>query len=345
MIPGYANFNSTRKYGQKFTLTYRTFSEFVVSPIALGTHLGEMNEIDSDLYREGIQYGLQNGLNFIDTALNYRGMRSERDIGYVLKSLIHDKKILSRESIVVSSKAGIIPGDVMKNLFPKEYLQKVLLEPGIIQGSDLNEVEHQKHVLTPRYYQFAIAQSKQHLNLGTIDIYYVHNPEISMMALGPETFYQNMESVFSTLEDQVQCGNIRYYGLATWTGLLKSPEDNGYISIEEVVNRAKSIAGEGHHFKFIQFPLNKQFTESITFKNQLVQNEFQPLLVAAEKLGLSSTTSAPFQLGKVFKENQDPHECLQEIIQTGGVLSTMVGMKQVKHIKENIMSILPDARN
>ncbi|MDX8343496.1 aldo/keto reductase [Rossellomorea sp. YZS02] len=339
MISGYATLNETSRHCHKFNLPYRRSSRFLVSPIAIGTHLGEMNEEDSRLYKEGIQYALKNGINFIDTAINYRGMRSERDIGCVLNDLILSKKILNREAVIVSSKAGIIPGDVMENLVPKDYLQKKLLEPGIIQESDLNEFQHQRHVLNPSYYKFAIAKSKQHLNLDTIDIYYVHNPEISMMTLEPETFYNHLENLFLTLESQVQLGNIRYYGIATWNGFLKSPDEKGFISLEEVMNKAKAVAGDDHHFQFIQYPLNKKISQSLTFKNQRIQNKMYSLLHAAEELGLLSTTSAPFQLGKVFGKDVNPKRLLIDIIRTKGIFSTMVGMKQIKHIRENIESI------
>ena len=336
MINGYATSKSTSHYSKRFDLPYRQSEIFTASAIALGTHLGEMNEIDSLRYREGLEYGILNGINFIDTAINYRGMRSERDVGHVLESLINKKKTLKREEVIISSKAGIIPGDVVENLVPKDYLQKVLLDRDIIKESDLNVIEHHKHVLTPSYYLFAIEQSKQHLNLNTIDIYYVHNPEISMMVLGPEIFYEHLERLFLHLEDQVQQGNIRYYGLATWSAFLKSPQEEGYISIEEVVNRAKSVAGNDHHFQFIQFPLNKQMSQSISLKNQRVHKRWCTLLEAAVEMSLYLTTSAPFQLGKIFKKEENPQKALLDITRNHAIFSTMVGMKQVKHIRKNI---------
>ncbi|WP_339062403.1 aldo/keto reductase [Tepidibacillus marianensis] len=122
-----------------------------------------MNEQDSELYQEAISFALQNGMNFIDTAINYRGMRSERDIGKVLQELIVNKKVLNRSEIIISTKAGLIPGAIDLGLRPDRYLQEILLDTGIIQGSDLHIIGHQRHVLAPSYYQFAIENSKKHM--------------------------------------------------------------------------------------------------------------------------------------------------------------------------------------
>jgi aryl-alcohol dehydrogenase-like predicted oxidoreductase len=338
MISGYATLSGTGKFVSQLDISYRKSPMFYTSPIALGTHLGDMNEKDSKLYREGIEYGLMNGLNFIDTAINYRGMRSERDVGYVVKSLI-DKGIINRDEIIISTKGGIIPGDIEANLVPKEYLQKILLGGGIIKKSDLNIVDNHRHVLTPNYYKFAIETSKKHLNLNTIDIYYIHNPEISMMTLGPEHFYKQLRKLFSFMEEQVQIGNIKYYGLATWLGLINDTNQEGYISLEEVLNTAKSVAGEEHHFKFIQFPLNKHLNKGIEKQNQKVNGKWLSLVDAAEELRIISTTSAPFNLGKSIDKANNPQAILLEVIQNKGIFSTMIGMKQIEHIKENIQIV------
>ncbi|BCB03670.1 aldo/keto reductase [Bacillus sp. KH172YL63] len=335
MIEGYATFKGTRNIIGRNGLSGRRTPYFMAAPIGIGTHLGEMNETDSGLYRQGMEYGLIHGLNFIDTAINYRGMRSERDVGYVLNSLIEEKGLLQRDEVIISTKGGLIPGDVLQNLVPAAYLQQVLLEGNILSESDLNVVGNVKHVMSPRYYQFAIEQSRQHLQLSTIDIYYIHNPEISKMMLPEEIFYGQLEELFAMLENQVKRGNIRHYGLATWRGLIAPPDDKGYISIQEAVKRAKSVAGEDHHFRFLQFPLNSIRNEAVTFNNQKMKNKWMTVVEAAKEAGLYSTTSAPFELGKLTGEGSVKH-LLKKIISTEEVLSTMVGMKQVKHIKENL---------
>lgn len=50
------------------------------------------------------------GINVIDTAINYRYMRSERVVGAAIKYLI-DNHSFSREELFVSSKIGYLPED------------------------------------------------------------------------------------------------------------------------------------------------------------------------------------------------------------------------------------------
>jgi aryl-alcohol dehydrogenase-like predicted oxidoreductase len=338
LITSYATPKGTKRYLDKHQLSARTTPWFSTSPIAIGTHLGEMNEADSILYREAIEHALTKGINFVDTAINYRGMRSERDVGYALTRLI-GTGIIRREDIVISTKAGIIPGDIEANLIPSDYLEQVLYKNDIIQKSDLNIVDTHRHVLAPSYYEFAIRESRKHLNLETIDIYYVHNPEISMKVLGPNHFYQKIERLFEFLENQVQKGTIRFYGMATWTGLRSDQNSDGYLSLEKTVEIAKKVGGENHHFKFIQLPYNQKMPEANGIKNQTVNRDEYTVYEAAEKLGLYTMTSAPFNLGKLVTEEMNANTILSDILQTKGIFSTMVGMKNVENVKRNLVLV------
>ncbi|WP_349288077.1 hypothetical protein, partial [Pseudoalteromonas sp. BZP1] len=122
----------------------------------------------------------------------------------------------------------------------------------------------------------------------------------------------------------------------TWFGLTNDPGEEGYISLEEVVNVAKNVAGDAHNFKFIQFPLNQQMDASITKRNQKVNGEWFTVVEAAKNLGLLSTTSAPFNLGKLIDKTKVAKSILLEVTQHNEILSTMVGMKKIEHIKDNI---------
>ncbi len=338
MIDGFATMDGTKRLLDSLNVLQRETPWFYSSPIALGTHLGDMTEEDSLLYRQSIQHALTNGINFIDTAINYRGMRSERDVGIVLKSLF-DQGEISREEIVISTKAGIIPGDVEIGLVPKEYLRKILLDPGIINESDLNIVEHHRHVMNPSYYDFAITESKKHLGLNTIDIHYIHNPEISMMVLGPETFYKQLEVLIIFYEEQVDKGNIRFYGLAVWSAFLQDVGEPGYISLDEVMRIARGVAGDQHHFRFIQLPYNMSRQEANTSRNQKVKESWKTTLSAAHEMEVFVTTSAPFNLGKLVSDETSPHDQLTKIMKTKGILSTMVGMKNIANVRKNLETI------
>jgi len=92
MISGYATLKNTKNYLDSKKVSFNTSDYFSCSKIAMGTHLGDFSDEDSNLYRNTLAFGLENGLNFIDTAVNYRGMRSEVDVGIVLQDLICNKK-------------------------------------------------------------------------------------------------------------------------------------------------------------------------------------------------------------------------------------------------------------
>jgi len=335
MISGFATSKETIKYLDEHGIINRETPWFSFSPIAIGTHLGNMDDTDSILYQESIEYGLINGINFIDTAINYRGMKSERDVGIVLTKLI-ENNILQRNEIVISTKAGIIPGDIDAQLVPRDYLKKILLDGEIIKVSDLNIVENHRHVLAPSYYKFAIEQSKKHLRINTIDIHYIHNPEISMEVLGDSTFYKVLEPLFLFYEEQVSMGNICFYGFATWDGLLCNPGERGYISLERVINTLKKVVGEKHHFKFIQCPYNMSFNNAKTKKNQKVNQNYLSLLEAAKELDLTVVSSAPFNLGKLVRNGGNPDNILSSNLNIKEIYSIMVGMKNVENVIKNI---------
>ncbi|MCA1053761.1 aldo/keto reductase [Rossellomorea aquimaris] len=340
MIKGHANLKGTREYfARNLNIRTKKTPWFEVSRVALGTHLGEMTEEDSKLYRESLSYAFTNGINFTDTAINYRGMRSERDIGRVISRLIKNNS-LKRGEFVLSTKAGLVPGDIEAKLVPNDYLQEILLKHGIIAESDLNIVGHRKHVMAPSYYGFAMNESRKHLNVETIDIYYIHNPEVSMMVLGPKAFYEKLIELFVFLEQTVREGKIRFYGIASWDGFLVSPSDSSYLSLEEVTKAAEIAGGKEHHFKFVQFPLNERRVAAIDYHNQSVSSLPMPTLKAAKELGLYSMTSAPLELGKLIGRKRPPSSLLTTVMNTHHVHSVMVGMKHVSSVKSNIQTIL-----
>lgn len=350
-IKGYANLSGTKDYFKRLGFSdsvLRTTPWFKSFPIALGTHLGDFSDNDSQMYRKSISFALQNGINFIDTAINYRGMRSERDIGYVLHKLINEEKLIKRSEVVISTKAGSIPGDIEANLRPDKYLEEKLLNPGIIKESDINIIikqlesgiiQHIRHTLEPSYFKFAIENSKKNLKLETLDIHYLHNPGTSKKAIGEDKFYNKLESLFEFYEDQVKKNNIRFYGIASWHEFLLSENEEGFISIERAVEIAKSVAGENHHFKFIQLPYNSAFIDALENKNQRVNGELLSAIQAVNKLGLNVTTSASLAQGEKF-DDKKPEEFLRHIIDTNGIYAAMVGMKNISHTKENIENVI-----
>lgn len=343
MIKGHAELHATRNYFKKLKIDkklVRCNGFFCNLPIAIGTYLGDISNEHTLAYMDTISYGLSHGVNFLDTAINYREMRSERDIGMVLEKLILIEKKLKREEIIVSSKSGYLYGDYSVGLTPIKYLRKVLIPKGIVTMDDINVFEEDGHTLVPEFYDESIEKSKVNLGLATIDIYYIHNPEVSLYVLGSDLFYYQLHSLFKSLENQVDKRNIRFYGFATWYGFLEDPDSKWYISLEKVMKIAKSLGGSNHHFRFIQFPFNKINCSGNTKKNQMIDNKYYTLIEAANKFNLTVTTSVPLNQSQDLSQNKlTQAEMLNYVINTPGIQASMVGTKTTAHLLENLKTI------
>src|SRR5512146_1928960 len=88
---------------------FREASGLIVSSIGIGTYLGQPDERTDAAYTEAIVAAVENGINLIDAAINYRFQRSERSIGAALKQLI--AKGISREELVLCTKGGYLTPD------------------------------------------------------------------------------------------------------------------------------------------------------------------------------------------------------------------------------------------
>ena len=64
-----------------------------------------------------------------------------------------------------------------------------------------------------------------------------------------------------------------------------------------------------------------------------MQSNEKRLCDSEKYVGIHVTTSAPLNLGKDIQKTDDS---LRFLMNTKGILSTMVGMKQIDHAKQNI---------
>ena len=98
-----------------------------VSSIGIGTYLGEPTATDDEAYVASVEHAVRSGINVIDTALNYRGQRSERAVGAALRRLTASGDV-SRDEVVLCSKGGYIPLDGQPPASRDEYLAYVKRE-------------------------------------------------------------------------------------------------------------------------------------------------------------------------------------------------------------------------
>ncbi|MGN0143205.1 MAG: aldo/keto reductase [Roseburia sp.] len=299
------------------------------SSIGIGTHLGTFSEEDSMAYIEAVEYAVNHGIRCIDTAINYRGMRSEKDVGIALDKLISSGKC-KREEIFVASKAGLLFGDITTGLRPQEYLKKVL-EPEGITIDDFQETEGLYQTLNPRFYAIALDTSLHNLGLETLDVHYIHIPEISRAGLGEQNFYDKMRSLFAWYEQMVECGKLRHYGIALEMLCMEPDEERWYFSIEKLWGIADEVGRGDSHFKYIELPYSLDVPFASICKNQVVNGESCALIDGARKLGLHVVGSMPFAAGGGFKKYA-MEQMLSYALQ--GVDCVNVGSKNIVHIRE-----------
>jgi aryl-alcohol dehydrogenase-like predicted oxidoreductase len=322
---------------------FREAEGLKISTIGIGTYLGDNDDATDDAYRTSIVEAVSIGCNVIDSASNYRCQRSERAIGAALREL--EGVGVGREQLVVATKGGYIPFDGEPPADPGAYVRERFVDRSLFA---LEDIAGGSHVLAPAFLRDQLEQSLQNLGVDSIDIYYVHNPEAQLQTVDGKTFATRLRGAFELLEEAVSEGKIGSYGTATWNAYRTALDAKDYLSLSDVVALARDVAGDSHHFRFVQAPYNFAMTESFTTQSQNVDGEEQSLCQAADSLGLYLMSSAslaqgrltkglPDWLGTLFKGfDTDAQRSLQFVRSTPGLLSALVGMTSVAHVRENL---------
>jgi aryl-alcohol dehydrogenase-like predicted oxidoreductase len=339
-IEGFATEKGTSTYGARHSSRvapghYRGFEGLSLSSIGIGTYLGKDDPAQDALYTESVLASLERGINVIDTAINYRNQRSERAIGEALKKAIFDDRWLGREEILVSTKGGFM----LREYFEPSYREKGLYRKDEVVGGC--------HCMAPKYIHDQIERSRQNLNLATIDVYYLHNPEMQLDEVPRAEFMRRMRAAFETLEQAVKEGRIRWYGTATWNGYREPKSDPSHLGFSELWAMAKEVGGEGHHFRFVQLPYNLAMTEAALLENQEDGGGKPASLLRAAQGRAYVMTSASIMQGKLTQRlpaqvrealsglDTDAQRAIQFVRSTPGVGTALVGMKRPEHVEEN----------
>lgn len=344
----YATASATQTYLQRFEHhadKKRVFCGLNVSALAVGTYLGAIDDATDRLYEEALVTAAQNGINFFDTAVNYRGQRSERGIAYALRKLAGLG--ISRDQIVVSTKGGFLPAEGTAEGLTAEgfrnYVYKCYLNTGIIAPED---IVANCHCMTPKYLASQINLSLSNLKVDAIDVYYLHNPETELREVGEFEFYARVTKAFELFESQVAAGKIKRYGVATWNAFRQGRGAADLVSLDKLIGCARTAAGDKHHFGAIQLPYNLAMLEAVAIQNQRVGDADLPIMAAAAHHGLSVAISAPLMQSQVAQippalyakmpgDGTPMQKALQFVTSSPGVSSAMVGMKDVRHLEEN----------
>lgn len=123
-LPGFATSEGTDRYFRRSQ--YDEYNSLEVSPahfrnpfksdlkissIGFGTYVGTADDKTDYLMYDAVKQSvLSGGVNNIDTAPNYRYMKSERTLGKILTTL-HSKYGVKRDELFIATKAGYIPED------------------------------------------------------------------------------------------------------------------------------------------------------------------------------------------------------------------------------------------
>ena len=305
----YATAEGTARYVQSHPdyLTagfYRTVFDLKVSTLGIGTYL--------DASVEALLEAGQTGINFFDTAINYRNQQSERDIGRAIERL-------QRDEIVVCTKAGF-------------------LTPGALPASlTADDVVGGMHSMAPHFLEDQIDRSRANMGVDTLDVFYLHNPETQLGFRTRDDFETRIRRAFARLEKLADQQKIRRYGVATWEGFRKTEA----LSLPRLAQIAREEGGDDHRFRFIQLPFNLGMVEAFVGRPENV-------LTAAGGLGIAVVASATLMQTQVLEHMPDAVRDLlpgletnaQRAIQftrsTPGIAVALVGMARPEHVRENL---------
>ena len=324
----------------------------VLSSIGIGTYLGEPDDSTDRAYTDAVVAAVESGINVVDSAINYRFQRSERAIGAALRDLF--AKGYSRDEIVLCTKAGFLTPDGEMPTDPNSYFSREFLERGIFTADD---IAAGCHCMAPGYLSDQLERSRRNLGVATIDVFYLHNPETQLSEVSPEVFRARIREAFLFLESSVASKAIRAYGLATWNSFRDDPKVNGYLSLKEMADIARDVAGDDHHFRFVQLPFNIAMPEALTRPNQMIDGKLVPMVQAARALNIALITSAALLQGQLTKTlppfiraalglQDNSSLALQFARSVPGLTTALVGMSNVQHVKANtqLVSVEPASR-
>ena len=162
-------------------------------------------------HRAALIQALLEGCNLIDTSTNYMDGESERLVGSVLAELSRDGRV-TREDVVVVSKIGYVQGQNLALAQEREAAGTPFPEM-------VKYLDGCWHCIHPEFLQDQLARSLERLQLDSLDVCLLHNPEYFFSdakhrrtgrtdALRDE-FYRRLRDAFAFFETQVAAGPDR----------------------------------------------------------------------------------------------------------------------------------------
>lgn len=355
-LKGYATERGTGRLRKRFAdlrepYFYRPLQDTLhISSLGIGTYLGECDDATDEAYRIALETAFAAGVNLVDSAINYRCQRSERCVGAAIHSAVA-KGVIRRDELVVCTKGGYIPLDGRPPATRREYdefLNTQYFARGVMTPAD---VVAGGHCIAPGYVTDQIRRSLRNIGVGTIDIYYLHNPEQQLDAVPRERFIARLRAAFAALEQAVADGLIGSYGCATWSGFRVQPGTRSYLDLAEMVATAREVGGDDHHFRAVQLPINLAMPEAVRSATQRGNSGPVTLLQAAAEHGIAVIASATLMQGQLTRNlpakirEAFPHcasdaQCAAAFARSlPSVTSALIGLRTVAHLEEQLAAV------
>ncbi len=353
-VAGYATAAATRAYAADARCAPGHYSDFPgsglrLSSIGIGTFPGAATDAVDRQIAAIVARGLQGGINVIDTASHYRYGRSLRAVGAGLRTAMQAG--VERDGLFLISKGGFLlfpdgpPGD-LPAWFDREVAARGL--------GTYAELAAGAHLLSPAYLRHQLDLSCAWLGVRTLDAFLIDQPEVQIAAVGKAQMLERLEAAFAALEEAVQAGQIRYYGISSFHALRVHTDDPAFLSLASLLGLAGKAASRvwaderaPHHLKLIQLPFNQVMPEAFTRFNQVTgQGNEASVLRAAMQLSLYVMASHTLFKGHLGTQSIDGvRQALPELsgaaaraIQfnrsTPGLGTTLVGVSTPAHLDD-----------
>jgi aryl-alcohol dehydrogenase-like predicted oxidoreductase len=327
------------RFHEAFARTYfRRFADGLVSSVGVGTYLGEPTDAVDERYHAALVEALEHGINVVDTAINYRCQRAERVVGRALADAD-----VEREAVLLATKGGFVPFDGSEPADPGAYVRG--------EYPDHADAFVRGNCIAPDFLADQLDRSLANLGVDTVDCYYVHNPETQLEEHSREAVYDQLEAAFTRLEERAAAGDLRHYGVASWQAFRVPADHPAYLSLPEVVRRARAAsdaAGTAStHLRAIQLPFNVHMADAFTVASHEGAEGPQSALWFAADAGLDVFTSASIMQGDLAAglpegvaarlEGDTPAQRAINFARSApGVTSSLVGMGSPEHVRENV---------
>jgi aryl-alcohol dehydrogenase-like predicted oxidoreductase len=298
-------------------------------------------------YQPAIEAAIMNGCNHIDTAVSYRFRQSEREIGQAIAALIAAGEV-QREELFIASKAGFLPLDYPFPKNPYKWIETEVIAPGLATAE---EIITDQHCMSPAYLRKSLSWSLENLGLEALDLLYLHNPEMQLGHIDRRCFLDRVWGAFEAFEQMADEGLIGAYGVAGWNAFMVEEGHMEYVCLHDLVQIAREIGGENHHFKAIQLPHNLAKPHACAYTNQpLSDGLYYTPIQAAQALNLAVMTSSSLLRMNLFKRPFSPKAAallgggfenavqyaLQYAASTPGVSSALFSTQDVAHMIEDL---------